>query len=258
MAKKKNEYDDVFLPDEQEISSVKLEEMVWLLYGQPGIGKTTFASKMGKPLFLCTLPGQKYIKAFTRPVTSWVMFKKYVDMLEDETPEQYTTIVIDTVDQLYTHCKKYIYKKRNIEHVSDEEWGKGYEIVADEFNTYINKLTLLPYGVVFISHEKVIDKRGRIIKTSKIIPSLAKQAQAVINPITDVIGYCGFKEEVDEGDRTRYILFDPSETIEAKDWTGKLPKKCRLDYETVENFLLKNTGTKVTENKQFTKKKKRS
>jgi len=244
--KKKKDYNSVFLPSTRDIDVVTLEELTWLLYGQPGVGKTTFAASMDKALFLCTMPGQKYIKAYKRPVTSWLMFKQYVDLLDSKTPEKYSTIVIDTVDQLYTLCKKYIYKKRNIEHVSDEEWGKGWEMVADEFRLWVLRLALLPYGTVFISHDKTIEKRGRITRTSKIVPSLQKQAQAIVNPICDVIAYCGFSEEsADKHDSDRIIMFEPSETIEAKDWTGKLPHKCAFDYKEVEAYLLGHKTTKV-------------
>lgn len=229
---------DISLPKKKTLEGANLTELVWLVYGQPGIGKTTFASKMGEPLFLYTDPGQRFIEVYKAPVTNWKNFRLFLRKLEKDPPTRYSTIVIDTVDILFNFCKQSIYQKRQIEHASDEEWGKGWELIKDEFTNVIARLCLLPYGIVFISHDKTIEIKGRLTKTNKVVPSLPKNGLAVILPLTDIVGYAGFDEDsADTRDKTRLIYFEPTETLEAKDRTNSLPEKCLLDFEEVKKYL---------------------
>jgi len=212
------------LPTEQTIEGASINELIWLVYGAPGIGKSTFASEFDAPLFLHTDPGLRFIKAFKQPIDSWLRFKEVVEELLAEQPTRYSTIVIDTVDLLFRMCRKYVCKKRGISHPSDEEWGKGYDMVRDEFEIPLTRLALLPYGVIFISQDKEIEIRGRVVKTNKIVPALARQAKELVAPLCDVIAYVGYEENAaDDPGAERFVTFRPQEALEAKDRTSLLP-----------------------------------
>lgn len=212
-----------------------LNRLAWCIYGQPGIGKSTLFSKFPNALFLYTDPGLTFISAFKQPLLKWQDFKDAVKLLVAQPKPIYGIVVIDTVDLLYSMCVDSVCRARGIEHVSDEQWGKGYDIIDREFKVPIQQLVQLKdrgCGVAFISHATDIELRGRIVKTSKIIPAMKKGARTIILPLCDVIGYCGFsRSKSDDADTNspRYLFFKPDETLEAKDRTKILPEKCLLN-----------------------------
>jgi len=242
------------LPTTPTLEGSKISQLKWLLYGPPGIGKSTFFSKAvdGKrmPLFLYTDPGLRFIKALKRPIMSWRGFKKYVDLLVTTQPKHVSMVVIDTADLLFRLCRREVCQARGIEHVSDEQWGKGYDMVRDEFEQEIAKLAKLSdaggMGLAFISHSKDVEIRGRTVRTSKLVPTLPKQAHDIVTPMCDVIGYAGFTME--KADREgkdalgRVVYFEPDETVEAKDRSGLLPARCRLDFDEVRKYLEGDTA----------------
>ena len=237
------------LPTKQTIEGAELSALKWLLYGPPGIGKSTFFSKAikgnRKPLFLFTDPGLRFIKAYKKPIMTWREFSKVVkeDIIKAN-PKLYSMVVIDTADLLFRMCRAEVCLKKNISHVSDLEWGKGYDLVRDEFEQVISLLARWcddhDTGLAFISHSKDVDIRGRTQKTNKLVPTLPKQCHDIIAPLCDIIGYAGFTQEKADrvdGEMGRVILFTPDETVEAKDRSGLFPEKCKLDWDAVKECL---------------------
>lgn len=228
------------LPTTQSSAEVpSLNKLIWLIYGAPGIGKSTLFSRFPNALFLYTDPGLSFITAFKHPIDKWSAFKDAVKELSTQAKPQYGIVIVDTIDLLWAQCVDYVCKARGIEHMSDEAWGKGYDIVEREFKVPIQQLCMLKSkgcGVAFISHAMEIEIRGRIVKTSKVVPTMAKKARSIIMPLCDVIGYCGFSlaqnQDVDLAS-PRYLFFKPDETMEAKDRTMMLPDKCLLDIEAI-------------------------
>lgn len=239
---------NIELPKKQTLEDAKLSHLKWLLYGPPGIGKSTFFSKAvdgaRKPLFLFTDPGLRFIKAYKKPVMSWRDFKKIVEeSIVAANPRIYSMVVLDTIDLLFRMCRKDVCAKKNISHVSDLEWGKGYDLVRDEFEQVVALLARWcddhETGLAFISHAKDIEIRGRTVKTNKIVPTLPKQGSDIILPLCDIIAYAGYTTEKADnaGELGRVVMFEPDETVEAKDRTGLLPSKCKLDFDVVKECL---------------------
>lgn len=233
------------LPTVQVVEPTDLVLLKWFLYGSAGLGKSTFMSQAvdgkRKPLFLSTDSGLRFIKCYKKSITSWRGFDNLVDEIIKTKPKIYSMIVIDTVDILFKYCQREACLKLNITHPGDLEWGKGYSIIRDKFETTIAKLiswceeNKVGFGV--ISHSKDIEIRGRTVKTSKLVPTLSSQAYGVLAPLMDLIGYVGFSPEkadrLPNGEMGRLVIFEPSEELEAKDRTGRMPAQCKLDYEAV-------------------------
>mgnify|MGYP001581697318 CR=1 FL=1 len=242
----------IVIPTVATLEGSDISELKWLLYGPPGIGKSSFFAKAKKtvkgvlkqPWFLHTDPGLRFIKALKTPILAWKTFKKIVKEVTERPPKHVSMLVLDTADLLFRMCRKEVCQARGLEHISDAEWGKGYDMVRDEFEQEVAKLALLDQhgiGLAFISHSKDVDIRGRTVKTNKLVPTLPKQAHDLIAPLCDVIGYAGFSIEradrTPEGEMGRIVQFEPDETVEAKDRTGLLPAKCRLDFDMVKEAL---------------------
>ena len=232
------------------------------IYGPEGIGKSTFGSHAPSPLFIATEAGLNFLDVMTEPCPDWDKFVGIVDALEASKSQRYKTVVIDTADNAIDQCQSYACDKLGIEHPADEEWGKGYSAVRMEFNKQITRLALLDMRFILISHQKSVEIKGRVMKTTKIVPTLSNSGRRVILPMCDFIGHCTFKEGRDgEATSERIINFEPSEYHEAKDRSGLLPKIIPLDYEVFNGYMdgstVKRSKSKTTAKRKVRRKVRR-
>lgn len=242
----------IFLPKEPMLESADMRFMKWLIYGPPGVGKTTFIAQAGQILFLTTDGGTKFINTMARPIDCWATFKKYVKALQIERPKQYKGICLDVVDGFFRMCVKNTCEKRNIQHQSDEAFGKAYDISTQEFETELEKLVGLGYGLFLTSHSKDVEKKTRFSTISKTQPALQNQGYKIVYPMMDIVAYFGFDSAGGpENEMGRRIFFQPNESMEAKDRTTLLPESLPLPkpeeangFEIVEKYLLSG-GTKA-------------
>ncbi len=241
------EADEIFFPTEPEKKSHDMRRLNWILYGPPGIGKSTFVSQAGKVLFLTTDDGLKFVNSMARPLRDWLMFKKYVKHLVSDQPRQYTSVCLDNVDSIFKMCRKYVCEKRGIEHQSDEKWGKAYDLTTSEFEIELMKvISLQKYGLFFISHSVEREIKTRLSSITKTTTTMPGQAYKVLVPIADIMAYYGFDGNVTEdGDQVRRMYFQPTESMDAKDRTTCLPESVKIPdpdqfngFELVEKYLL--------------------
>lgn len=181
--------------------------MVTLIYGPPKIGKSTLAATFPDALFIATEAGLRFLSVYRVSCTDWVKFREIVNELRtDEAKSRFRTIVIDTVDLLYRTCEDHVCQVKGIAHPADEDWGKGWAYVRDEFQRGMSYLTGEGYGVVFITHHKEEDHVYRGRKVVKTVPSFTGTARRIILPLVDFIFY--FAPDVDtpeeEGARRLY------------------------------------------------------
>lgn len=156
-----------------------IKKIKMLLYGAPGVGKSVFASKFPKPFFITTDGNYEWLEDFGakeedhQQVNSWTEFLKFV---HNNKFENYDTIVIDLIEDLFKWCESEFCAKNKIDYVGDLGYGKGYRITKDDFFVEMSKLIGLPKHVVFLSHETsqiVKDKRGvenTLYYPSKLLP----------------------------------------------------------------------------------------
>ena len=208
-----NKVDDVFkLPTQKTIPSADFTRVSVTMYGPPKIGKSMFWSKAKNALFLTTEPAHKHLSILNQPIEKWLDFKRAVAELHSGGYKNYSTVVIDTIDILYTMCLKYVCAKRGIDHPADQAYGKGWKALREEFEEQLCKLTRLPgIGVAFISHSVEREIEGREEKYVKTQSTMTEHCRGVINPLSDIIVYCGFAED----GKTRIAIMRPSHDLEA-------------------------------------------
>lgn len=178
------------------------------LYGKIKIGKTSLAAQFPEALFLMTEPGGKSLEIYQMDVKNWTHFKQILDALESS--NMYKTIVIDTTDNLYKMCTDWYCKRKAIQHPSDEEWGKAWQMINDEFMMQIIRLMQLGRGVIFTSHAAQHEiKRFAQEPKTETTPTLAKQGRRVLEPIVDLVAYFRYAEkETDDSSRVLQIRGD--------------------------------------------------
>jgi len=209
----------------------------FLVFGQPKIGKSTLVSNLGddknKILFIATEPGHKELEVYKyttldpktneeRDLVSWLEFKKGIAEIAAQT--EFKCVAIDTVDNLFKWCATYVKAKHNIDHESDLGFGKGYNLIAEEFSKPINYLTQLGFGVFFLSHSSTKDVESGNKKTTYTDSTLPNTAKKVINPLCDYILYLYADLE-----GNRWIKTKGSETVNAGDRSGRLDSTIPLE-----------------------------
>lgn len=136
-----------------------------MLYGEPGVGKSVFASKAPRPFFITTDGNYDWLIDYGakeedhKQVYSWEEAKK----LFEQPFDGYDTIVVDLVEDLFKWCEQEFCKRSKLEHISDLGYGKGYDITRNEFFLELSKLIGKPKNIILISHGITFttkDRRG--------------------------------------------------------------------------------------------------
>lgn len=185
----------IVLPKKKSKAHQKLGDYTLSFYGREKIGKTTLAAQFPDAVFLMFEPGGKALEIYQVPVNDWAEFKLLLKQLGSD--DRFQTIVIDTVDIMYRYCLEWVCK--NVlagNHPADEQYGKGWDRLKDEFQRRISQLCKLGKGVIFISHEAVREEEkadGRKIET--VQPSMSGVARGIIEPMVDLLGYYHYDED---------------------------------------------------------------
>lgn len=161
-------------------------------YGEPKSGKTTTATKFPNHLLLAFEKGYNAIPgAMAQPINSWSEFRKVLRQLKDEeVQKKFETIIIDTADIAYDYCENYICSNNNVDAIGDIGYGKGYTLVAKEFDECLRKIVQLNYGLVLISHavdKTFTDESGK--EYNQIVPTLGNKPRNIVARMCDIIGY---------------------------------------------------------------------
>ena len=227
------------LPTKKTPPTIQLNRQTMLIYGPSKIGKSTFCSQMENALFLATEPGLTALETYNVPIKTWhELLNTAAEILKMD--HNFEFIIIDTIDNAYRMCTEYICEKHKIIHESDLAYGKGYALINNEFHRVINKLSLLPLGMVLISHSQEKDIETRTGKQTKIIPTLPEKASKMITGLVDLILYCDVENDMDENDKSywrRVLHTKPHPNFYAGDRTGKLPDILPLDFKEFSKYL---------------------
>ncbi|MCP4678072.1 MAG: ATP-binding protein [Deltaproteobacteria bacterium] len=220
------------LPKEKTPPKKSLSDLSILAYGPSKIGKSSWCSHAPNALFLATEPGLNHLDVYQSPITTWEeLLAACMEIAKGDHPFQ--TIIIDTIDNAYRMCEKFICDKHNISHESDFGYGKGYALVNNEFQRVILKLAQFPYGLFLVSHSKMTEIETRTGKRSRIVPTLPNKASEFILGLVDIILFCDqdIMQEPNASPVVRRVMrTKPHPNYEAGDRTDRLPALIDLDF----------------------------
>jgi len=195
-------HDYMLLPSKERRNIEKVEKRVMWIYGVPFCGKTTFANAFPDPLMLNTDGNIKFVDApyirikddvklegrMTKKTLAWQIFKNILDELEKKENE-FKTIVVDLVEDLYEYCRLFMYEQMGIKHESDDSF-KAWDMVRSEFLNTLKRLMALDYeNIILISHEdtsKDITKKGGD-KITAIKPNMQDKVALKVAGMVDIV-----------------------------------------------------------------------
>ena len=199
------------LPENKRRNIEAVEKRVLWIYGVPFCGKTTFANNFPDPLMLNTDGNIKFVNApyihikddvrvegrQTKRTLAWEVFKDTVAELEKK-DNTFKTIVVDLLEDLYEHCRLYMYQQMGITHESDDSF-RAWDKVRGEFLNTLKKLMNLDYeNIILISHEdttKDITRKGGD-KITAIKPNLQDKVANKVAGMVDVVARIVADDEV--------------------------------------------------------------
>jgi hypothetical protein len=114
-----------------------------LLYGGAGIGKTTFAASMTKPIFLITEDGLGQIKVPHFPLIKSfdTIIERLQTLVDDD--HDYKTVVVDSLDWLEPLVWEKCCKDNNWKNIEQPGFGKGYKVALSYWRSYIDLMNKL-------------------------------------------------------------------------------------------------------------------
>jgi hypothetical protein len=186
-----------------------------LLYGQPKIGKTTWAANAPDSIIIQTEDGSDAVDAESYPLCeAWDDVMACVRSLYTE-DHAFKTVVLDTADWAEKLAHKKVSKDNQVNSIDKIGYGKGYTFAGDLFNELLGGLNALRLErgmiVIIIAHSEIrrfddpmADSYDRYqIKLHKVIAKLVMEW-------CDVIGFAQLdtmttekKGEGFKADRTR-------------------------------------------------------
>jgi hypothetical protein len=216
-----------------------------LIYGQPGVGKSTLAASMPKPLFLDFDRGVEQLGPDrVIPPSDWPGILSLIDDVVEL--NEYKTIVIDTIDPAEEAAVRYVCESAKKASLADFDWGSGYELLAQQWRIFLSKLERArerDVAVCMLAHAIVRTAQDPTLGDyDAYAPQLQKKTWAATHRWCDLVGFATFdaarvpdeKRAIVTGERVLRTVHGTG--FEAKNRYG-LPETLPLDWRALADAM---------------------
>jgi hypothetical protein len=228
-----------------------------LLYGDAGVGKTTFAGASVDPIIIVTEAGAQGLDVYRLPNTgvckTWGELLECVGVLSNQEHDR-KTVAIDTINQAVTLCEEFVCKRDfggvwNASRGQEgfNSFGKGNFATAQELKKLLDRLDDLQTKgmmVMLCAHtgqHKVANALGS--DYTAYGADVPKQSWAVLSAWADQIAHAtsvvrtisreGEKVKAIAGGSERWMYFEPEPGRIVKSRAGyEMPSQVLFDYDT--------------------------
>jgi len=207
-----------------------------IIYGTPGVGKTTLALSAPAPVLIDFDRGVSRVRAQHRRST--IVCSTYEDVLHDVRSREmdgFETVIIDTGGSFVTFLKDWAFRTQPGCKTKGGDFNslKGFGFVKAEFNRFTEEIkTTLNKNVIYVFHsQEQSDKDGN---PNQRLVCEGSVKNTVWNP-------CDFGGFVQVINGKRYICFTPEQEYFAKGCHGITGKReiPELTAETPNDFMTK-------------------
>jgi hypothetical protein len=189
-----------------------------VIYGVPGIGKTTLAADAPAPIFLPIEDGlgQLQVPTFPRPSTYEEVESAISALIEED--HDYRTLVIDSLDKLEPLIWDHVCatvpsdKGGEVKRIEQYGYGKGYTHALNEWRRLLRGLDVLRekgMAIVMIAHSQVVRFEAPDLDSyERYQLRLHKLADAAVTDWADAVLFANYRVTVVEtsaGDRKRAV-----------------------------------------------------
>lgn len=206
-----------------------------LIYGQPGMGKSTLALSAPEPVLFDFDNGVNRVnKAFQCPTLQVQSWEQAMDAIEElkNGGISYQTIVIDTAGKMLDYMSDYIMRNDSKMKMRDGSLAlKGYGARKVMFIEFLSRVSMMGKNIVFVAHERE-DKDGDV---RYVRPDMGGSSLGDLIKELDLVGY------MQASGKDRTICWTPEEKFYAKNC-------CNLPQWQKVPTILNEKGEKVGEN----------
>jgi phage nucleotide-binding protein len=194
--------------------------VVMMVYGQGGVGKTTFASTAPHPILMDCENGAKYfglrgIKLDVALIESWKDVEEFFVSIKNS---EYETVIIDPIGELMEKLKAHMIASKDAKLVMRDGTPTmaGWGWMKDKMRAFVKAVRDLNKHMIIIAHVTEKGDEDRIVKRPLVMTKLSEE---LVNMV-DIVGF--FTTVTDGDEEKRIIRIQPSDKYEAKDRTGQL------------------------------------
>ncbi len=234
----------------QERSTMKLintadpaakPSIVMMVYGEGGVGKTTFTSTAPTPILADCEGGSKYfglrgIKMDVAMIEKWSDMKEFLDCAKSD---KFETVIIDPIGELMEKLKMFMIAQNDSKLVqkSGDPTMAGWGWLKQTMRNYLKVLRDSGKHVILVAHLDEKMDEDRMVKRPMIATKLSDE---LVNMV-DVVAYMTMVTR--DGETKRVLIVDPeNDKYTAKDRTGQLGKYIEPDFSKIVQAC---QGTKV-------------
>lgn len=211
-----------------------------LIYGQPGVGKTTLALSSPDPVIIDADRGMYRVeKRFQVPSMPLNNYADLLAVMQSAELDPFKTIVFDTLGKLIDRMSEYVIAQNAKNGTAGGQLSmKGWGAVKVEFQNLLKIADSKGKHLVFVAHEKEEkDGENRIVR-----PDVSGSSGKDIVKELDYMGYCEMKGNL------RTISFSPCEKFYAKNSLHLVPHIQLPDLENSPNdFIQRNIVDRTIE-----------
>jgi hypothetical protein len=224
-------------PNELEMK----ETYAGLIYGQPGVGKTTLALSSVNPVCIDVDRGMYRVeKRYQVPSLQVESYQQVLDLLNSNELDGFGTIVIDTLGKLIDIMGEYIGKhypkcRQSNGQLTQQGWGQ----LKVEFHGLLKLINGKNKSVIFVAHETE-EREGDVTKKRPDIPGSSRKN------IVKELDFMGYMEM--SGNK-RTISFSPSSAYYAKNSMG-LESVIEIPGIQTTNSFIKNIVVSAIRNRR--------
>ena len=218
-----------------------------VLYGVESVGKSTFAAKFPRPLFLDIEQGTSHLDVDRCEIGSW---KQLTDALAEAKATDYKTIVVDSADWAERLCVEDLLATSKKTSIEDFGFGKGWVMVAERMSRMLSSIDqLIDAGknVVLIAHSKIVrfEAPDALAAYDRYELKLSKQSSPLLKEFADELWFLRFKTKVSTsetgkgkgiGGKERILLTTHSAAYDAKTRSG-LAEELPLEWASVAHLF---------------------
>ena len=230
----------------------KTKPMKVVLYGDEGIGKTTFVSHFPNPIFIDTEGSTGFIDAKKLPdPDNWAMLLEEIAFMAQN--PQGKTLVIDTADWAEELAKQHLMAKHKWQAIDQTDYGTRYVALSNEIIRLLRGLEMVKnagMNVVLTAHavQKKFELPDQVGSFDRYVLKLEKRDAALIKEWCDMLLFANYKTTVvasgsgskkaTGGQRVMYTTHMPA--WDAKNRIG-LPDVMPFEYGAIKDKFLAAT-----------------
>jgi len=204
-----------------------------LIYGAPGVGKTTFASTAPKPLIIDLENGSLALVGKNVDIAQVDTLQDAREAIKYALEHGYQTVVIDSITRYAELLLDEILRENKRETARIQDWGEGVKRIKKLIWTLQGK----SINTIFVALETEEKDEDSLVKR----PAVPGQLKTAIPAIVDIVGYMRVLK-----DGARVVSVKPTAKWYAKDRSGKLPEDVKPDFSYMLNLIRGKDGSVVS------------